>query len=50
MTQSADRLSIQRTGHDVRRVSPNERRWCKCILGAYSFTCRLPPTRIKTIS
>jgi len=25
LTQSADRLSIQRTGHDVRRLSPSER-------------------------
>jgi len=25
LTQLADRLSIQRTGHDVRRVSPSDR-------------------------
>ena len=42
-------LSIQRTGHDVRFVSPSESEWTNDGDVSYSFTCRLPPTRIKTI-
>ena len=40
LTQSADRLDIQRTGHDVRSVSPSERMTVMYI----------PLIRIKTIS
>jgi len=48
LSQSEERLGIQHTGHGVRRVSPSERTTVMYV--SYSFTCRLPPIRIKIIS
>ena len=43
LTQSTHKLSIQHTGHDMRRVSPSERTTVMYLIHS-------PPTRIKTIS
>jgi len=45
LTQSADRLSTQRTGHDVRRVSPSERTTVMYLIHSPAG-CRLPESKL----